>query len=167
MPESILSREAHFVQNPALGATLLWRFAQGYGSSHRTGEAPPIPLAFIVLPLLFHRDSGELLVGTKANLATFAEKFSRPDTAKADVLLSLHERTLAARALSLQSLRLAVQSRLVTVVPADARFASLSSAQPSGVASSVRPLLSAAERLGKWCSSLTLFEIGNVLKVDF
>jgi hypothetical protein len=167
MPESTLTRETRFVQNPALGATLLWRFACGYADAHRTAEAPPVPLAFIVLPLLYHRDTGELLTHTRTNLSTFVEKFSRSDTAKTDVLLSLHERVLATRSLSLQSLQLAVQCRLLTVIPTTARFASLSSAQPSGVAASVRPMLAAAERLGAWCSGLTFFEISNALKVDF
>ena len=167
MSESVLTREARHVQNPALGATLLWRFACGYAEHHRTAEPPPVPLAFIVLPLLYHRDTYDLISHTRSNMATFVEKFSRPDVARSDVLLSLHERVMGMRSLSLQSLQMAVDSRLVTVIPANGTFAPLSSSLPSGVATSVRPMLVSAERLGTWCSGLTLFEISSALRVDF
>lgn len=169
MSDSALTKETRHVQNPALGATLLWRFACGYTESHRTAQPPPVPLAFVVLPLLYHRDTCELITRTqtRSNLATFIEKFSRPDVAKSDVLLSLNDRVLAMRPLSLQSFQMAVRSRLITVIPTSGAFAPLSSSQPSGVASTVRPILVAADRLGTWCGTLTLFEISTALKVDF
>lgn len=169
MSSSTLTRETRHVQNAALGATLIWRFSCGYAENQKTAEPPPIPLAFIVLPLLFHRDTCDLITHTqtRSNLATFVEKFSRPEVSQSDVLLSLHGRVVAMRFLSRQSFQAAICARLITIIPSQGTFAPLSSASPSGVATSVRPMLGAAERLGTWCSNLTLFEVSTALKVDF
>ena len=78
---STLTQEVRHVQNPALGSTLLWRFACGYTEHHKTSDAPPLPLLFIVLPILFHRETFEILKRTNrpTGLHGFADKFSQTD----------------------------------------------------------------------------------------
>jgi len=164
-----LTREVRHIQNPGLGAVLLWRFACGYSASHPTSEHPPLQLAFIVLPVILHKETFELLKSTNrpTGLHGFADKFSRTDVGKSDVLLAIQPRALAWRPLSLDSLRLAVRARLLTVYQGDGKMIPVSTSAPSGVPASVKPLLVNAEKLGEWCSVLTLFEIGTVLKVAF
>lgn len=162
-----LNREARYVQNPALGASLIWRFTCGYTEKSATDDSPPLPLAFLVLPVLFHRDTMDVLASTRAGLQAFADKFCQPDNQKADILLDIHSRALQYRPLTTESLRIAISSKLVTLLPTAGKLALLSSSSPSGVPASVRPLLINAEKFGSWCAGLTLYEIGNTLKVTF
>ena len=167
MALSTLNRETAFVQNPALGAVLLWRFCAAYAEAHASNDSPVLHLAFLVLPLLLHRDTFEELSSTRGSIHTFTEKFSRSETSKADVLLGIQNRVTQFRALTLEAIQLAVHCRLLTVLPSSAKLVSLSSAKPSSPPSSVRPLITNAEKLGKWFAGMTLFEIENVLKVAF
>lgn len=166
---SVLTQESRAVQNPALGATLLWRFASAYADAHKTKESPLLPLAYIVLPIIYHRDTCELVIGTQrqSGLHAFVEKFFRPDVAKSDLLLGIHSRAIELRELSTESLRIAINRRLLTLISSTGQFAALSTSAPSAVPKSARSLLAASEKLGGWCSSLSLFEVGSALKVAF
>src|SRR6266436_6768091 len=97
-----LTREVRNVQNPALGAGLLWRFACGYIGSHTTRDPVPLPLAFLVLPVVFHERSERLLAGTQkaSGLRAFAGKFGNSDNSIQDVLLAIHGRMLTLRNLT-------------------------------------------------------------------
>jgi len=164
---STLNRETTFVQNPALGAVLLWRFCAAYAESHATNDSPVLPLGFLLLPLLLHQETFEELNRTRGSIHKFTDKFSRSETSKVDVLLGVQSRVIQFRELTLESVQLAVHCRLLTVLPSSAKLVSLSSAKPSSPPASVRPLIANAEKLGKWLAGMTLFEIENVLKVAF
>lgn len=167
MAVSTLNREAAFVQNPALGAVLLWRFCAAYADAHPSSDSPVLQLVFLVLPLLLQRDTFEELNSTRGSIHTFTEKFSRSETSKADVLLGVQNRVSQFRDLTLEAIQLAVHCRLVTVIPSSANLVSLSAAKPSSPPTSVRSLITNAEKLGKWFAGMTLFEVENVLKVAF
>ncbi len=166
---STLTRETHLIQNPALGAVLIWRFTCGYVAKHATSDHPPLQLAFIVLPLLLHKDTFTLLKGTQRStgLHGFADKFARTAVGKSDILLAVQSRALAWRPLSLESVRVGVHTRLLTISCTDGKLIPVSTSPASGVPTSIRPLLDNADKLGDWCSGLSLFEIGNSLKVAF
>lgn len=165
----LLTQELEHVQNPALGGVLLWRFACGYTDHHKSSDHPHLQLAFIVLPLLFHRESLELLQRTnrRTGLHGFGDKFSRHEHLQSDVLLSIQSRALAWRALTWESLQLGVSARLVTIGRADGTLIPLTTTSPRGVPPSVKLRLNNAEKLGEWCSELSLFEVGTILKVEF
>jgi hypothetical protein len=166
---SVLANESRIVQNPGLGAVLLWRFATGYTESHRTKESPVIQLAFLVLPIVYHRETCELVTSTQrqSGLHGFVDKFSRSDVVKSDVLLSIHTRALTLRSLTIESLRVGVRHRLVGLLTSAGQFVPLTTSAPSAVPNSTRPLLAVAEKLGAWCAPLSLFEIASALKVSF
>jgi len=164
---STLNRETTFVQNPALGAVLLWRYCAAYAQDHQPSDEPGLHLAFLVFPILLHRETFEQLSSTRGSIHTFADKFSRSDTSKSDILLGIQSRVIQFRDLTLESLQLAVHCRLITILPSSGKLVSLSSATASSIPQSIRPLVTNAEKLGKWCSGMTLFEIENVLKVAF
>jgi hypothetical protein len=46
-----LNEEVHQVQNPALGAMLVWRYVVGYHKARSDAAGCPLPLLFLVLPL--------------------------------------------------------------------------------------------------------------------
>lgn len=157
--------EVQAMQNPALGAALLWRFACGF-SPESSPNGTPLPLAFVVLPLTLHAKSAEKVSGTLAGsgLRKFESKFGDDD--RGDVLLALQPRMLAMRDLSLRSLRLAIHAGLLTLVPKEAVIWPRSRSAPPADAKAVGDLLKSAEKLGSWCRDVSLFEVAGLLKVE-
>ena len=52
-----------YVQNPALGTVLLWRFTCGYYSNEN--RPVPFPLLFVVLPIVFRQDLCSVIKSTQ------------------------------------------------------------------------------------------------------
>jgi hypothetical protein len=165
-----LSEVVGHVQNPALGAVLEWQFVVGYSDERGDASGCPLPLLFIVLPLVLHRDSLEHIDSTlrKSGLLAFASKFSISDNNESDILLSVHERVSTMRGLSLRSLRVALGAHLLTVDPSDGTAYGLSKTLPrAGITERSRVLLRNARKLGDWCGALTVFEIASILRIRF
>jgi|ERR1017187_1419227 hypothetical protein len=164
-----LTREVRNVQNPALGAGLLWRFACGYIESHSTRDPVPLPLAFLVLPIVFHERSEELVAGTQraSGLRAFAAKFGNSDNSMQDVLLAVHGRMLALRNLTRESLQVALATRLLSLETTGTLVALSQTRAIAGIPDDVRHLMRSAEKLGHWCSLLTIHEVATTLKVRF
>lgn len=162
----MLAREAQNVQNPALGAAILWRFCCAYRAAHPAGDSPPLPILFLVLPVVLHQATAELLQRTflSSGLRAYAAKFGDSKVAKQDLLLQIHERMLRWRALSLQSIELAVAGRLIHLTEAGDAVP-LSQTKARGLPDEVKQLMTNAEKLGAWCGQLTLHEITTTLKV--
>jgi hypothetical protein len=114
----MLAREAQNVQNPALGAAVLWRFCCGFVESHPDSDAPRFPLLFLVLPVVLHQSTADLLRRTRSTsgLRAYAAKFGDSAVSKQDVLLQIHDRAVRWRRLSLQSIELASAGRLIFTV---------------------------------------------------
>jgi hypothetical protein len=163
-----LTREARYVQNPALGAILLWRFVVAYTEAHKTSDAPLLPLGFVVLPILLHQETFALLKATQkqTGLHGFVDKFSRSGVERSDLLLAIHSRAEAMRPLTIESLQESIRHNLLSISKADAKLIALSMTRPSGMASSVKSLVDGAEKLGMWYAQLTPFEIATALKVS-
>ena len=60
MVREALLKEATYVQNPALGAVLLWRSSVGYANAHQQSLPMLLPLGFLILPLVLLNESREL-----------------------------------------------------------------------------------------------------------
>lgn len=163
----MLAREAEHVQNPALGAAILWRFCCSYAAGHPTRDAPALPTLFVVLPIVLHQLTAELLRSTRpsSGLRTFAAKFGDTAVVKQDLLLQIHDRSLSWRTLTMQSIELAAAGGLIhlsefgEVMP-------LFKTKARGLPDEVKQLMSDAEKLGDWCGQLTLHEIMTTLKVS-
>lgn len=163
-----LTKEVRNVQNPALGAGLIWRFVCGYNANNPTRNPAPLPLLFLVLPIILNEQTEKFVDSTlkATGLRAFAAKFSKTENAKQDVLLAVHDRMLALRQLSMDSIRLALATRLIsldgaTVIP-------LSETQAkAGIPLDVKRMMKNSEKLGMWCGSLTMHEIATTLKVRF
>lgn len=162
----MLAREAQNVQNPALGAAILWRFCCAYTSTHPTNDAPALPTLFMVLPIVLHKATAEQLRRTRSGsgLRAFAAKFGDSTVSKQDLLLQIHERSLRWRALTLQSIELAAAGRLIHLTAAGDAMP-LSKTKARGLPDEVKQLIGDAEKLGAWCGPLTLHEITTTLKV--
>lgn len=165
---NVLARETSNVQNPALGAMLLWRFASGYERESSTRCHPNLPLLFIVLPLLLHEDIVGIVAETRpsSGLRAFADKFASSSISKSDLLVSLNERILAMKALTIESLMLSISTNLVALDITTASVVPLTVTAPRvGIPESVKKLSALAEKLAGWCSLLTNHEIGLTLKI--
>lgn len=129
-----------------------------------------MPMLFLVLPVAFHRQSAELLVSTqsRSGLRKFVEKFRQAAESKTDILLSLNSRAVAMRDLSMRSLQLAVARNLVALdLPTAGAFPLSVSSALAGVPTSVRPLVKASEKLGRWLAAVSLYEAALLLGMNF
>jgi hypothetical protein len=92
-----LSQETQLVQNPALGAMLLWRFASGYERRSNIHSYAPLPLLFLVLPVTLHQETARFIASTRqaSGLRAFVNKFSDSSVSKSDVLLAINDRAVA------------------------------------------------------------------------
>lgn len=167
---AILNREVRAIQNPALGAVLIWRSASTYQANHPTSDFMPLPLAFLVLPVLYHEQTAALVGSTRtaSGLRKLTEKFRSAEESKTDLLLAVGGRATSMRELSWESLRLAFTSNILALDTAKGALLSLSETPlVSGVPHQIRPMLNNAEKLGAWFSSLTMYEIGLQMQVTF
>lgn len=162
----MLAREAQNVQNPALGAAILWRFCCSYVTTHPTSGSPALPTLFMVLPIVLHQATAELLRHTRpsSGLRAFAAKFGDTTVAKQDLLLQIHDRSLRWRTLTLQSIELASAGHLIHLTESG-EVMPLSKTRARGLPDEVKQLMSDSEKLGAWCGPLTLHEITTTLKV--
>jgi hypothetical protein len=72
------------------------------------------------------------------------------------------------RKLTVQSLRLAIMSRLISLDFNAGIAISLSSTSPkTGIPNSIRHMLKGTEKLGYWCGGVSLHEVSAILKVSF
>ncbi|WP_411887734.1 three component ABC system middle component [Hydrocarboniphaga effusa] len=162
----MLAREAQNIQNPALGATVIWRFCCGYVEASPVGDAPHLPLLFFVLPIVLHQATVEVVRRTRisSGLRAFAAKFGDSQVSKQDLLLQIHERAGRWRTLTLQSIELASAGHLIQLTDGG-EVIPLSRTKARGLPDEVKQLMDDAEKLGAWCGQLTLHEVTTTLKV--
>ena len=166
----ILNEETRNVQNPALGAALLWRFASGYAQGSGENTPTPLPLLFLVLPIMFHQEIEQLLSSTQegSGLRKCVSKFTDSRMSKTDLIFSIHTRALEMRELSMNSLSIAISSKLIMIDTDTGMAIPLTLTPPKhGIQQSVLTFLRNAEKLGVWCSQVSLYEASNILKVRF
>jgi hypothetical protein len=158
--------ELEIVQNPALGAYAIWQFGLGYQTQ---GEKPsPIPLAFLVLPLLLHRSTLNMIGKTqkRSGLTLFAGKLGEDR----ENLLAVHARALMLRMLTLRSIGFAVNAGLLTVNYADATFRASTPASRMRMPvlpERIKGFSSAADKVGCWFATMNLSQISSTLRVNF
>jgi len=146
---------------------LLWRCASAYSASSNRREPIPLPLLFLVLPILLHQETAELVTSTlrASGLRKFVEKFQLAAQSKTDLLLAIGPRAQGMRNLTAEALGIAVLCRVLAFEDNAAKAFSLSETQP-GIPHSVRPLLGGAEKLGAWFAGSSLYEIALLLQVS-
>lgn len=165
MPSVRLSETA-LIQNETLGAFALWKF--GLAFQEREAYPASLPLAFLVLPLVLHGPSRQLVLSTQkvSGLHLFVGKLGE----KRENLLLVHSRALALRQLTLESLMWAEKSNLLKLDPPTAKMWAVDlydRTHPPALPERIRNIGPACERLGYWFSGLTDHQIAQALKVEF
>lgn len=154
------------VQNPAIGAMILWKFICGYKSNH--GLPTPFPLLFIVLPVVFREDLREIIKSTQRKKGLFKVSQKLYGTKQNDELYSINNSAKEFRELTLNSFNVGVASKLFAMDFTSALVYSFGELDNKKAFSlSTTRLLSIAEKFGVFCSELTLVEISNLMKVRF
>jgi len=162
-----LSKEFENVQNPALGAYLIWNFTRGYYEYNNSFI--PFQLLFVVLPITFRADLVDLIISTQkqSGLRYFADKFLKTDVLKNDMISHLHKACESMKVISLESVKIAVQANLVSIDSESGYVFPVTTSEKKNIPDSVKRMGKAAERMGIWCSKLTMHEISQILKVRF
>lgn len=157
-------KEIYYVQNPSLGAVILWRFTCGYYNNGK--EYAPFPLLFIVLPFIFRYDLCEIVTGTqkRSGLSKVSEKLFSSKTN--DRLYYIHYAAEEEKELTLKAIQIAHAARLFVVDKETALVMPLAKSKMTGT-ETIKKMLDAAEKLGSWCADLTMHEISSILKVRF
>lgn len=158
--------EAAIVQNEALGAYAIWRF--GLGFQERDEESVALPLVFLLLPLILHGPTLAMVLSTQkaSGLHLLAGKLSE----RREDLLAVHERALALRQLTLESLMLAEQSQLISIDPSTAVIRAFSphhELQVPTLPERIRRITPACEKIGYWFAGLSDQQVAHTLKVGF
>jgi hypothetical protein len=158
--------ELEIIQNPALGAFALWRFGTGYQSDD--GRHAPFLLFFVVLPLILHQNTLNLIASTQraSGLTLFAAKLAE----ERENLMAIHSRALTLRRLSLQSLAMGVSQGLLTVNEKDATVRANTADAALRVPvlpDRITAFARAPEKLGHWLSKFSLHQVASTLVVDF
>ena len=160
------NREVYLVQNPAIGAAILWRFSCGYYEADHADREIPFPLLFLVLPILLREDLRKLISSTNktSGLQKIYEKLYH--NKQADYFCSLQESAKQYRQLTLESFHIASDKGLLYLSYSNA-LVTPAIMKKSGIPSTCLEFLNLADKLGCWCSRLTLYEISTLLKVRF
>jgi len=167
---TVLNREVRAIQNPALGSVLIWRSAALYRKCHSTASSMPLPLAFLILPILFHEQTAELVAATRiaSGLNKLTEKFRSAEFSRTDLLLSVASRANRMRTVTWEAIRLGLSANLLLIDTGTATLVSLTDTpHTAGVPATVRPLLNNAEKLGAWFAEMSLYEISMQFQVSF
>lgn len=155
------------IQNPALGAYLLWSFGIGFRAQDSLDA--PIHLAFLVLPILLHEATSEEVKRTfrSSGLALFVAKFDK----SREMLMEIHDRALKLRNLSVESIGVAEASRLVRIDYSAAMMRAypveLLGHKAPKFPERIKHLPASAEKLGFWFSALPSHQIAASLRIDF
>lgn len=167
---TVLNREVRAIQNPALGSALIWRAAVLYRKCHGTATTMPLPLAFLILPILFHEQTAELVGATRiaSGLTKLTEKFRSAEFSRTDLLMSVASRANRMRPVTWEAIRLGLSANLLAIDTTTATLMPLTdTSHVAGVPAAVRPLLANAEKLGTWFAEMSLYEISLQFQVSF
>jgi hypothetical protein len=158
--------EPEIVQNPALGAFAIWQFGLGYQADN--GRPAALPLAFLVLPLLLHAQTLEVIQSTRraSGLTLFAAKLGE----ERENLLAVHERARNLRELTLQSIGFGIRGKLLSLDYEDATLRANALLEPDSypaLPERLKGLPKSADKIGHWFSVGGLTQVANTLKVEF
>lgn len=159
-----LNREVYLVQNPAIGAAILWSFVRGYYD--KESQQVPFPLLFIVLPIIFREDLRDVISSTNktSGLQKVSEKLFA--NKQADLLCSIQNSAEQYKELTLSSINIALSANLISISSKTALVMPIQT-ETKKMPKSSEKLLKQSQKLGMWCSVLSLHEISILLKVRF
>lgn len=161
-----INRDIYLVQNPAIGAVLLWQFVCEYYNYDDENKQAPLPLLFIVLPVVFREDLRKTINRTQrsSGLQKVSEKLFNEK--QSDFFYRIQNSAEEYKELTLTAINIAVNRNLIGIISKTAQVYPVQT-KVTKMPKSSDELLKAAKKLGEWCSSLSMHEISLLLKVRF
>jgi hypothetical protein len=156
----MLNKEMWQVQNPGLGAALIWQFGRAFAS--QSEDAVPLPYAFFVIPLLYNKSTLEVIVRTSKGLRKIDEKLNNDESISTTAQINV----LSMRNLSSESLGIALRAGLLAVQTEDATFRCRVTKPPMLEGKMPKELMKAAEKLGRWAAGVSLREFCFVFRLE-
>ncbi|WP_431197873.1 three component ABC system middle component [Roseibium album] len=150
------------VQNPALGALLIWKFGKAY-QEEKVTDLPLMPYQFLVLPLLFHAETLDYIRSTNpsSGLAQLTKKLGE----HRELLLAIHPRVLSMRSLTLDSIATGIASKQLHLNYETGSIRSNAS-RPPAVPERLKYHFRGAEKLGRWFARLAPEQVFSLLRVE-
>ena len=150
------------VQNPAFGSLLLWSFGRGYQSVD-VGGLPVVTSFFLTLPLVLHGPTMRIIKSTNqsSGLAKFVAKLGE----ERERLFAVHDRALAMRGLTLDSLAAGISAKLLKVDYDTATVRSNEMKSPV-VPERLKYHVASAEKVGRWFARLPPNQVFSLLQVE-
>ncbi|MGF6572514.1 hypothetical protein SAMN05443245_4669 [Paraburkholderia fungorum] len=156
----MLNKEMWEVQNPGLGAALIWQFGRAFAS--QSEDAVPLPYAFFVIPLLYNKSTLEVVVRTNKGLRKIDEKLNNDESISTTAQMNV----LSMRNLSSESLGIALRAGLLSVQTEEATFRCRVKEPPVLEGKMPKELMKAAEKLGRWAAGVSLREFCFVFRLE-
>jgi hypothetical protein len=150
------------VQNPAFGSLLLWSFGRSY-QAEKVGDLPPLTAFFLVLPLLLHGPTLREIQSTNqsSGLSKLVSKLAQ----RRERLFAIHDRALAMRELTLQSVATGLATRLLHV-DYDTAIVRSNEVKPPRPPERLKYHVAGAAKLGRWFARLPASQIFSLLQVE-
>jgi hypothetical protein len=150
------------VQNPAFGALLFWSFGKGF-QGERVGELPQLTQFFLVLPLILHGPTLREIKST--NLPSGLSKMVSKLSEHREKVIAIHDRSLALRNLTLQSIACALAAKLIQI-DYDTALVRANEIKPPPPPERLKFHIASAEKLGRWFSRLPQAQVFALLQVE-
>lgn len=150
------------VQNPAFGAQVLWSFGRGY-QDERIGDLPQMPSFFLVLPMVLHAPTLEDIKSTY--LSSGLTKLVSKIAAERERLFAIHERAMALRELTLQSITVGIATKLLHV-DYGAAIVRANEAKLPAPPERMKMHVAGADKLGRWFARLPPGQVFSLLQVE-
>lgn len=150
------------VQNPAFGSLLLWNFGRGYQAEH-VGGLPVLTFFFLTLPLVLHGPTMRVIRSTNqsSGLARLVSKLGD----ERERLFAVHDRAVAMRGLTLESLAAGISAKLLKI-DYDTAVVRANVAKPPAPPERLKHHVASAEKVGRWFARLPPNQVFSLLQIE-
>jgi Family of unknown function (DUF6521) len=150
------------VQNPAFGSQVLWSFGRGF-QAEKIGELSQFSSLFLILPLILHGPTLREIKST--NLQSGLTKLVSKLQEQRELLIAVHERAIELRNLTLESIGIGVEAKLLHIDFELALVRSNDLKMPTPP-ERLKYHISSAEKVGRWFGRLPLNQVYSLLQVE-
>jgi len=150
------------VQNPAFGSLLLWNFGRAY-QAEDVGGLPVLTPFFLALPLVLHGPTMRVIRSTNqsSGLAKFVSKLGE----ERERLFAIHDRAVAMRGLTLESLATGISAKLLKI-DYDTAVVRSNDTRPPAPPDRLKHHVASAEKVGRWFARLPPNQVFSLLQVE-
>lgn len=140
----------------------MWSFARGF-QAEKIDQHAQLPSFFLILPMILHAETLAVLRSTQtpSGLAKFAAKLGE----ERERLYSVHQRALALRELTLQSVAVGVTTGLLRIDYTEATVRANELKLPAPP-ERLKHHIAGAEKLGRWFARLPQNQVFSLMQVE-